>query len=490
MVEKYDFKNPHLIHRLTLDQVIKEIENQEIEYVTIYYTAVAQIFCKRVYRYHFLNSVKDEGVKMPLILLNITVANDIVTTKNYDIGNATCDSIVRVDLESGFRRMSWLGKHHVCCFGIPETIKGSILKVNSRNFLKATLEKAKQELDLTFMHAPELEYYLVNEKTNEIVNKFPNINLKDYSGTVRNSDYCLATVIDRQEALNEKIKKNVNDCGIYLELLFNEHGPGQQEINIRYEDSLTSSDNQILVKQCIKHTAYENGFGATFMPKPYADQDGSSCHIHISVYKDGKSIFAPSNDKSQNDKIDIGDGKFIDCNKNLLYFLGGLCKYIPEMFLIFANNVNSYKRYKLNSFAPIYSNAWCYDSRSTGIRVVGEGNSLRLEVRFAGSDANAYLLPSCIIGAGCEGIKNKIDPPPQSTGNTYEFNENDEKKFQLKNAPTTLLESIKIFEKSDFCKQLLGEELYETIISIAKFEWQEFNDHISAYEIKRNLDSC
>jgi len=477
--------NAYLENRLNLEQVLKGISEKEIEYITIYIISTAQVMSKRVSAAHFVKEIKDNGIKIPVLACQFSVNNDVLMTEHYNMDNLV-DILIKIDLDTGFRRMAWLGKNHVLCFGVMLDFEGNLTNNFPRNMLKKLLLKTEKETGITFKHAPELEYYIFNKTISKIVSEYPGIDLKKSAYSDKPSDYCIATESDKSEEFNDKIKKNIIGSGVDLELCFSEHGPGQQELNIKYEEVLNSADSHIILKQCIKHVAYNHNIGASFMPKPYSDKDGNSCHIHISAYKEGKSIFMPSENEEENAFIEVSKERKEKCNKNLLYFIGGLCKYVPEMFLIFANNVNSYKRYKTNTFVPLYSNTWCYDSRTTGIRVVGEGKSIHIEVRFPGSDANAYLLPACIIAAGTEGIKHKIDAPPMNTGNNDNYDKNT--KFQLKQVPANLSESIKIFEKSEFSKQFLGEELFDGLIVIAKNEWDTYNEHISAFEIKRYMD--
>lgn len=465
-----------------LKELTSKVESGQIEYITIYLTSICQVYSRRVDAVYFLKNIVKEGLKFPIMNSQMSSNNDIITTKHINLNNLV-DITAYPDLNSGFRIMSWLGNNHAACFGITKNHLGESQRIFSRDFLLDLLEKTEKKYGLTFKHGPELEYYLFNSQVTTITKQFEKTTLKDFAYSENNSDYSISLINDRQESFNEKLKKNLKNAGIPLELVFCEHGPGQQEINIRYDDSLNSADNHVLLKQCTKYTAFSNGLGASFMAKPYSEYDGCSAHIHISCYKNGNSIFSPSENEEENYIIDVSDNRKIKCSKMMMHFIGGLCKHMHEMFLVFATNVNSYKRFKVNSFAPIHSNSWCYDSRTCGIRICGEGKSIHLEVRFAGADANPYMLPAIIIAAGLEGIENKIEPPSINKGNLYESKDD-----SLILCPTNILDAIKNFEKSDFCKKILGEEIFDYYIELGKTEWNLYNDHISSYEIKRFID--
>lgn len=470
---------------LSLEEVTRRIDNNEVEFVTICFPHTTQVYYKRIEANNFLKDIIPNGVKLPEIMWQLSVVNDVLQNKNYNYDNLV-DITLTIDVEAGFRVMSWLGKSHVICFADAKEVDNvTPHNMYARNILKTMLSKIEEKHGITFKHAPELEYYLFNTKLIEIEKKYPAFDLKDYKFSHKYSDYFMGTTMDRYEDLNIQIKRNLTKAGIEIEGLFSEHGPGQQEINVKYDDVMFNADNHVLLKQCIKHTAYLNNYGASFMAKVFEDKDGSSGHVHISAYnKEGESIFTPSPDISENYTIEVNSTRKIQCNKQLMYFVGGLCKYIHEMFLLFAPNVNSYKRYKVDSFAPIHCNTWGYDQRTCGIRVVGEGSNLHLEVRFPGSDTNAYLLLVAVIGAGMEGVERKIDPPPMKQGNCYDLL-NDK---SLIRAPFTLLESVQRFEKSDLCKRLLGDKMFEYLIQLGKFEWDHYNNHISNYEVHRYLD--
>lgn len=468
---------------LTLEELETEIKTGRIEYVTICLPHFTQTYYKRIEANIFLKDVMKDGMKFPEFVWQFSVVNDVLENKNYNLGNLV-DNKVFIDVEAGFRILSWLGKNHAICFGeVMENDGKTPHNMYVRNILKSLLNQVEEKHGITFKHAPELEYYLFKTRIVDIERQFPKISLDEHNVSSKMSDYFVGITMDRQEDLNIQIKRNIKNCGITIEGLSCEYSPGQQEINIKYDDSLFNADNHILLKQCIKHTAYMNGFGASFMAKCYVDKNGSSAHVHISAWRDGRCIFSPSLDESENSFIEGPEDRKISCNKNLLYFIGGLCQYMHEMFLLFASNVNAYKRFKIDSFAPIHTNSWCYDSRTSGIRVVGEEDTLHVEVRFAGADANAYLLLVAIIGAGMDGIENKIEAPPMSKGNCYE---NKDRMLQM--APSTLLESVLRFEKSAFCKKLLGEKMFDYLITLGHFEWNQYNDHISTYEVKRYLD--
>ena len=123
--------------------------------------------------------------------------------------------------------------------------------------------------------------------------------------------------MDNNEEITRKIKDKVISCGIELEGINAEGGPGQHEINFRYCNLLENCDYNIYFKQCLKHLMHKEGMGCTFMAKPFAEHPGSSFHIHLSLYdENGFIIF------SKRCKINLGGSKSINCSSSLLYVIG------------------------------------------------------------------------------------------------------------------------------------------------------------------------
>lgn len=191
-----------------------------------------------------------------------------------------------------------------------------------------------------------------------------------------------------------------------------EAGVGQHELNVSYSTILDMADRHVVYKQCLKEVAMLNDMAVTFMSKPYTDATGSGMHIHLSLYdkdtEDGNTVFIG------NDTI----GSIAGCSKDFLHFLGGWMTRTPECFPFYAPMPNSYKRFVTASWAPTKI-AWADDNRTGGFRIVGQGKSLRIEMRIPGADANPYLAFAASLASGLDGIKNEIKPPSIFDGDIY-----------------------------------------------------------------------
>jgi glutamine synthetase len=176
----------------------------------------------------------------------------------------------------------------------------------------------------------------------------------------------------------------------------------------------------------------------TFMAKPSVEEAGSSCHLHLSLWQ-GESAAFPGNRPAGP----------VHASDAFRWFLGGWMARVPDVMAFFAPTVNSYKRYQDASWAPVRI-AWSYDNRTAGFRVVGAGDSLRIECRLPGADCNPYLAYSAVLAAGMEGIRKQIEPPPVFQGDVYQAKD-------LPRVPHTLREAAQLFESSTFVRAAFGE---------------------------------
>lgn len=231
----------------------------------------------------------------------------------------------------------------------------------------------------------------------------------------------------------------MTESGIPVESSKGEACAGQHEVNLVYADALTSADRHVSFKHGLKEISIQEGYAITFMAKPDHQWTGSSGHIHISLWDPDKTnnlFYDPTAENRM--------------SETMRHFLGGVMKYTRDFSLCFAPNVNSYKRFALESWAPVHI-VWSRDNRSAGIRIVGDKQGLRIENRITGADINPYLAYAAMIGAGLEGIEQKIEPEEELKGNAYESN------GSLR-IPKSLYEAIDCWEESDAVKKILGEE--------------------------------
>jgi glutamine synthetase len=249
----------------------------------------------------------------------------------------------------------------------------------------------------------------------------------------------------------------MQEAGIPVESSKGEAWPGQQEINFRYADALTSADRHTIYKNGAKEIANLNGRSITFMAKPDHTWIGSSCHIHASLWRDGVSAFEADEDVFSR-------------------FLAGQIACTRELALFFAPTINSYKRYAAGTWAPT-TLAWGHDNRTCGFRVVGHGPAKRVETRIPGGDVNPYLASAAMIAAGLHGLEQGLELPPALEGNAYE---SDADRF-----PATLRDAIAALETGSVARGAFGDEVVDHYLNYGRIEQRLFDEAVTCYERER-----
>ena len=273
----------------------------------------------------------------------------------------------------------------------------------------------------------------------------------------------------RAEFYTGAVRRHLRDTGIEVENSKGEWGMGQHEVNIRYGPVLQMADDHVLYKQCLKEVGEQCGVSVTFMAKQAAGQAGSGCHIHFSLSKNQRNAF--------DGKKRLGPVAGSDVFR---WFLGGWLAHVPEFMVFYAPTINSYKRFEDLSWAPTRL-AWSHDNRTAGFRVVGSGQSLRIECRIPGADVNPYLAFAASLASGLDGIDKKTEPPDVFEGDVYAAR-------NLPRVPYTLAEAVTLFEASAFVKETLGAEVAEHYAHFYRSEQRAFDRAVTDWERRRYFE--
>jgi len=279
-----------------------------------------------------------------------------------------------------------------------------------------------------------------------------------------NVDYSVVGTT-RVEPLLRSIRNGMAGAGMTVESAKGECNLGQHEIAFLYDDALTTADNHVVYKTGAKEIAAQAGMSLTFMAK-FNEREGNSCHLHVSLRDgDGRPVFA-------------GDGPhgFSDVFE---HFLAGQLAVLQELALLYAPNVNSYKRFAEGSFAPT-AIAWGLDNRTCALRVIGHGSSLRFENRTPGGDVNPYLALAAAIAAGLHGIDNELVLEPECPGNAYGSDK--------PRVPTNLRDAAELFEKSSVARAALGDDVVEHYANMARVELAAFDSAVTDWERVRGFE--
>ena len=266
----------------------------------------------------------------------------------------------------------------------------------------------------------------------------------------------------------------LEDMGFEIEASHHEVAAGQNEIDFKYADALTTADGVTTFKYVVKSIAQRHGLYATFMPKPIHGINGSGMHVNISLMKDGINAFYDENDKYGLSGIAYN-------------FIAGVLKHIKEIAPITNPLVNSYKRLVPDYEAPVYI-AWSAKNRSPLVRVpASRGETTRIELRCPDPSANPYLVMACLLAAGLEGIKENLTPPECIDRNIFEMTKEERKKENIDSLPESLHEAIGYMRKSQLVKNTLGEHTFEYYIKAKEVEWDEYRTQVHKWEIENYL---
>jgi glutamine synthetase len=339
--------------------------------------------------------------------------------------------------------------------------RGAPVAVSPRRILQRQIERLAA-LGLEPFVGTELEFIVFDDTYREAW-------AKRYSGLTPASDYNIDYALlasSRMEPLLRDIRLAMDGAGMYCEGVKGECNLGQQEIAFRYAPALTTCDNHVLYKNGAKEIADAHGKALTFMAK-FDAREGNSCHIHLSVRgTDGAAVMAdPARPNGFSPLME--------------HFLAGQLAHLRELTLLFAPNINSYKRYQHGSFAPT-AVAWGLDNRTCALRVVGRGHALRLENRAPGGDVNPYLAVAAMIAAGIDGIERELALEDVFVGNAY-----DSDKPRL---PTTLAESAELFRASGFARRAFGDDVVEHYLNNARVELEAFAAVVTDWERVRGFE--
>jgi len=332
---------------------------------------------------------------------------------------------------------------------------GTPVAPSPRQVLKAQVEKARA-LGYEPMFGSELEFFLFRESYEEA-------HAKHYHDLTPSVPYVLdyhVLASSYDEPFLREVRTSMKAAGMIVESSKGEAWAGQHEINFRFADALKAADDHVVYKTGIKEIAYQNDCSVTFMAKPHHEWVGSSCHIHSSLWQDGKAAFAGESETFKS-------------------YLAGQIACAADLAVFIAPTINSYKRFAAGSWAPT-TLAWGYDNRTCGFRVVGKGSALRAETRIPGADANPYLAFSALLAAGLYGIEQKLELGPALEGNAYI---SDAERF-----PHAMREAIARLEQSTVARQLLGDEVIDHYLHYARTEQELFDKTVTGYERERMFE--
>ncbi|NNG40619.1 type I glutamate--ammonia ligase [Flexivirga sp. ID2601S] len=377
------------------------------------------------------------------------------------------DMLVLPDADT-FQVLPWRGENPgtarmFCDIRLPD---GSASQADPRNVLQRALTKASDK-GLTFYTHPEIEFYLFeqNMRPGEPPTPVDQAGFFDHVPHGTGHDF-------RRSAISM-----LEQMGISVEFSHHEAGPGQNEIDLRYADALSTADNIMTFRTVIKEVALEQGVFASFMPKPLADAPGSGMHTHVSLFEGDRNAFYEAGAPYQLSSTAKG-------------FIAGILHHAPEISAVTNQWVNSYKRIWSGAEAPAHV-SWGHNNRSAMVRVPmykpAKGQSARVEVRSIDASANPYLAYAVVLAAGMKGIEEGYELPPEAEDDVWNLTDRERRAMGIDPLPASLDHAIHLMEGSELVAETLGEHVFDFFLRNKRAEWAGYRDQVTQFELDQYL---
>jgi glutamine synthetase len=409
---------------------------------------------KRLTATHFLDAVLEHGAEACNYLLAVDVEMNTVAgyaMSSWERGYG--DFEMRPDLDT-LRLVPWHEGTALCLADLAWADHSPVV-ASPRQILRRQIDRLA-ERGLSAIGATELEFIVFRDTYEQAWHK----GYRDLEpANLYNVDYSLLGTA-RVEPLIRRIRNSMAGAGLVVEDSKGECNLGQHEINFLYGPVLQTADQHSIYKNGAKEIAAQEGMAITFMAK-FDEREGSSCHIHLSLRRDD------------------GGALFADDDTAFERFLAGQLACLRELTLWHAPNVNSYKRFASESFAPT-AVAWGHDNRTCSLRVVGTGPSKRVELRLPGADVNPYLALSALIAAGLHGMDSELSLEPPVDGNAYAAGK--------PRVPTTLHEAAQLFGASAVAREAFGADVVDHYLNNARVELAAFEAAVTDWERIRGFE--
>ncbi|MGW1548736.1 glutamine synthetase family protein [Streptomyces sp. NPDC002346] len=444
---------------LAVEELRLLVESGEIDTVVLAFPDMqGRLQGKRFAAAFFLDEVMEHGTEGCNYLL--AVDTDMNTVDGFAMSSwerGYGDFAMHADLTT-LRRVPWNDGTAMVIADLAWE-DGSPVVAAPRQILRRQLQRLAEH-GLTAHAGTELEFIVFKDTYEEAWNR----NYRDLTPANQyNVDYSVLGT-GRIEPLLRRIRNEMAAAGLTVESAKGECNPGQHEIVFRYDEALVTCDQHAVYKTGAKEIAAQEGVALTFMAK-FNEREGNSCHIHLSLQDtDGRNVMA---------------GEDGGMSPMMRHFLAGQLAALREFSLLYAPNINSYKRFQPGSFAPT-AVAWGHDNRTCSLRVVGHDRAMRFENRLPGGDVNPHLAVAGLIAAGLHGIEQKLELPEACEGNAYTA--------AYDHVPTTLREAAELWERSEVAKAAFGEEVVAHYRNMARVELDAFDAAVTDWELRRSFE--
>jgi glutamine synthetase len=378
------------------------------------------------------------------------------------------DMLARPD-PATFQILPWRGEYPAtarmfCDIVMPD---GSPSYADPRYVLKRALGRAADK-GFTFYTHPEIEFFLFKNTPGADSHDPVPVDRSgyfDHTAQGAGSDF-------RREAITM-----LESMGISVEFSHHEGAPGQQEIDLRYADALSTADNIMTFRVVVKEVALSQGLYGSFMPKPFTEYAGSGMHTHMSLFEGDQNVFFEA-------------GSEYHLSKTGRAFIAGLLHHAAEITAVTNQWVNSYKRMAAGGEAPSYI-CWGHNNRSALVRVPmykpSKGQSTRIELRSIDTACNPYLAYAVMLAAGLKGIEEDYPLPPGAEDDVWGLTDRERREMGIAPLPKNLDDAIGLMENSELVAETLGEQVFDFFLRNKRQEFEDYRRQVTQFEKERML---
>ena len=437
------------------EYVLRTVEERDIRFVRLWFTDVLGALKSVAVAPAELESAFAEGI-------GFDGSSIEGLTRVYE-----ADVLGRPDA-STFQILPWRGDspgtaRMFCDILMPD---GTPAPADPRHVLRRALDGAAAK-GFTFYTHPEIEFYLFEgpHRPGEVPVPIDHGGYFDHVARGEGQDFRRAAI-----TLLEQM-------GISVEFSHHEGGPGQNEIDLRYADALSTADNIMTFRAVVREVALQQGAIASFMPKPLAGHPGSGMHTHVSLFEgDTNAFYAPG-----------ADHQLSETGRR---FIAGLLRHASEICAVTNQWVNSYKRIWGGAEAPAHV-CWGHNNRSALVRVPmykpGKGQSSRVEIRSLDSACNPYLAFALVLAAGLKGIEEGYELPEEAEDDVWALTDRERDALGIQQLPQSLSEAISVMETSELVAETLGESVFDFFLRNKRQEWSDYRAQVTPFELEKYL---
>jgi len=454
-----------IIADMNRDDIERKIADHGIETVKIGTPDVDGVYRgKRVSAKQFVEGCEGNGFAQCDVLFGWDIAEEVMTGLDLAIGSADtgfADILLRPDLRT-FRIVPWEpATAAVVCDAYTQA--GDLVAQSPRTVLRRVIERARG-MGFDPAMAVELEFRIFREDQESL-------RAKRYSDLrPLNPGYNCYSIshASMDDDVVGALRRNMDAYGIEVEGYNREHGEGMYEMNLRYDGALEAADRGMLFKSGAKEVLAQAGVVPTFMAKYSDEMDGCSGHIHQSLWREGANAFWD------------GAGEH-HMSGTMRAYLGGALRTMPELFALYAPNVNSYKRYVPGVWAPLVP-SWGEDNRTCALRLIdlGSPKGQRVEYRQTAADMNPFIAMAACLGAGLHGVEKGLALPPESRGDAGSDGPS--------RIPRTLREATDLLAQSKIARTLFGSEFVDHYVRTRDWEVRAYERAVTDWELERYFE--